>query len=326
MTTVPEALLEAIRNGHHFVVVSHVSPDGDAIGSGLATARILQAMGKGAVVWNRDLTPPLFGALPGGERIHTGSLPPAGFPDTFDHALVLECPQLDRTGIETHLGDLHILNVDHHLGNEQYGEVNWVDTAAPAVGELIYRLARAAHVELDEVTASLLLLTLVTDTGGFRFSNASARAFESAAEMVRDGARPELVGEWLYENRTLPSLRLVGAMLETLEVAATDSRIATAVVTQAMYAASGASAADTEGLVDYPRSIAGVRAVALLRQLDEPESWKVSLRSRGDVDVQRLALRHGGGGHRNAAGCQLEGPLDVVRSRIIDELRALFQA
>jgi phosphoesterase RecJ-like protein len=326
MTTVPEALLEAVRGGHRFVVVSHVSPDGDAIGTGLATARVLQAMGKGAVVWNRDVTPPLFNALPGSDRIHTGTEPPAGFPDAFDHAIVLECPQLDRTGIEARLDPMQILNIDHHLGNEQYGKVNWVDTAAPAVGELVYRLARAAHVEVDELTASLLLLTLVTDTGGFRFSNATDRAFESAAELVRDGARPELVAEWLYENRTLPSLRLVGAMLETLAVAPDEPRIATAVVTQAMYAATGATAADTEGLVDYPRSIAGVRAVALLRQLDEPSNWKVSLRSRGDVDVQRLALQHDGGGHRNAAGCQLQGPLETVRNRIVSELASLLES
>jgi len=324
MTTVPEALLDLVRDGHRFVVTSHVSPDGDAVGSSLATARVLRSMGKGAVVWHRDPTPPLFRALPGSDHIHVGNEPPSGFPEAFDRILVLECPQLDRTGLESHLKNLPILNVDHHLGNEQYGKVNWVDTAAPAVGELIYRLARAAHVEIDQVSADLLLLSLVSDTGGFRFSNATVRAFESAADMVRDGARPETVSEWLYENRTLPTLRLLSAMLETLEVVANEPRIATALITQEMYATTGASAADTEGLVDYPRSIAGVQAVALLRQLDEPESWKVSLRSRGDVDVQRIALQHEGGGHRNAAGCRMNGALESVRRRIVEELRSLF--
>ena len=325
MSTVPEELLDAIRGGHRFLIVSHISPDGDAIGSALAAARILRNMGKAAVVWNRDPTPRLFDAMPGSDHIHVGEDGPAGFPDAFDHVLVLECPQLDRTGLETRLDALPILNIDHHLGNERYGAANWVDTGAPAVGELVYRLGRAAHVEIDETTATLLLLALVSDTGGFRFSNATVRAFESAADLVRDGARPETVAEWLYENRSLPSLGLAAAVMKTVEVDEEEPRIATAVVTQEMYAASGASAADTEGLVDYPRSIAGVQAVALLRELETSGDWKISLRSRGNVDVQAIALRHEGGGHRNAAGCLLRGSLDDARERITGELRELFR-
>lgn len=326
MSAVPEELLDAIRNGHRYLIVSHISPDGDAIGSALAAARILRNMGKSAVVWNLDSTPHLFNAMPGSDRIHVGEDGPSGFPEAFDYALILECPQLNRTGLETQLQSLSILNIDHHLGNERYGVFNWVDTGAPAVGELVYRLAQAAHVEIDETTATLLLLALVSDTGGFRFSNATVRAFESAASLVEDGARPEVVAEWLYENRSLASLRLAAAVIGTIQVDEEDPRIATAVVTQDMYAASGASAADTEGLVDYPRSVAGVEAVALMRQLDAPDEWKISLRSRGAIDVQSIALRYEGGGHRNAAGCLFRGSIDDARQRIVDELRELLRS
>jgi phosphoesterase RecJ-like protein len=326
MTTtpkVPDDLLRTIRQGNRFLLASHVNPDGDAVGSELGLARLLRGLGKGAVVWNRDATPTVYRAMPGAERIHAGEEPPAGFPERFDGIVVLECPTLDRTGLEEVLtaSGLPLANVDHHLGNQHYGSVNWVDPAAPAVGEMVFRLARALKVRMPEEVADALYLCLVTDTGGFRFSNATVAAFEAAAALVAEGARPAVVSRWLYESRPEASVRLLGRMLESLELHA-GGRVATALLTRGMYAAAGASHSDAEGLIDHPRSIAGVEAVALVREIEDGRA-KVSLRSRGEVDVEKIARRHGGGGHKNAAGYEAGGSPGEVAA---DAVAALTEA
>jgi phosphoesterase RecJ-like protein len=310
-TKAPEDLLRKIRQGNRFLLTSHVNPDGDAIGSELGLARLLRRLGKGAVVWNLDQMPAIYRPLPGSDRVHCGAEPPAGFPEKFDGIVVLECPSLDRTGIEQHLAPLApgaalpLINIDHHLGNQHYGAVNWVDSAAPAVGEMVFRLAQALKVALEPEIASCLYLTLVTDTGGFRFSNATPAAFEAAAALVREGAHPEQVAQWLYESQPAAVVRLLGEMLQTLELHH-GGRIATVRLDPEMFARAGAGAADSEGLIDHPRSIAGVDAVALIRRREDG-TYKVSLRSRGEVDVEKVARHHGGGGHRNAAGYALNG-------------------
>lgn len=321
-TKTPEDLLRKIRQGNRFLLTSHVNPDGDAIGSELGLARILRQLGKGAVIWNRDVTPALYRPLPGSDRIHVGSEPPAGFPKVFDAWIVLECPSPDRTGLEEHLGAVPVLNLDHHLGNQLYGAINWVDSAAPAVGEMVYRLSQALKLTLDPETASALYLTLVTDTGGFRFSNATPAAFEAAASLVRDGAQPEQVSQWLYESQPEAAVRLLAEMLQSLKIHQ-GGRIATVRITQEMIAKVGAGPGDSEGLIDLPRSIAGVEAVALLRQREDG-SFKVSLRSRGEVDVEKVARHHGGGGHRNAAGFALTGAADDLESQVVAELSEIL--
>ncbi len=318
-TNPPDALLDALRRGDRFVLTGHRRPDGDSLGSALGLARLLRSLGKGALVWNRDEAPTIYRVLPGADRIHVGSTPPPAFPDAFNAAITLECPSLDRTGLGEELGRLPILNVDHHLGNQHYGQINWVDTAAPALGTMIYRLGRALGARLDEDTATALYLTLVTDTGGFRFANATAEAFEAAAELVRQGAKPERVALWVYESHPLAAIRLLGEMLSSLELH-DGGRIATVVLTDEMFARAGATAADAEDLVDTPRSIAGVETVALLRQLDG-DRWKGSLRSRGPVDVERIARQFGGGGHKNAAGFEAPGERAPLLARLVDELQ-----
>lgn len=315
----PDGLLQALRNGQRFVLTGHRRPDGDSLGSALGLARVLRQLGKGVQVWNRDPMPPAYAALAGSDRIHVGAEPPKGFPDAFDYAVCLECPTLDRTGLAEHLGALPALNLDHHLGNELYGEVNWIDTGAPALGEMMYRLADTLGVDLDAQTATALYTAVMTDTGGFRFGNATARAFEVAAALVRHGAKPEHVSQWIYESQSEASLRLLGEMLGSLRLHHAG-RIATVWLLEEMFQRSGATAADAEDLVDYPRSIAGVDAVALLRQ-QGPQSFKGSLRSRGEVDVESIARSYGGGGHKNAAGFEAAGEAEALTVALVDRLQ-----
>ena len=214
-TAVPENLLNRLRSDHRFLLTSHVNPDGDAIGSSLGLARILRSLGKGALVWSRDEVPTRYSHLAGSERVHVGEEPPANFPESFDVVVTLECPELNRTGLENHFEGLPIVNIDHHLGNEHYGEVNWIDTAAPSLGEMIYRVARGLMVDLDKETATCLYLTLVTDTGGFRFANATPAAFQAAGVLVEEGAQPDEVAKWLYESQPKSAVRLLGLMLQS---------------------------------------------------------------------------------------------------------------
>jgi phosphoesterase RecJ-like protein len=315
----PDALLQKIRAGHRFVLTSHVSPDGDAVGSALGAARMLRTLGKSATVWLRDPLPRVFAHLPGAPRVHVGEEPPAGFPEAFDTLWALECPSAERTGLAPAFGrGLTVLNTDHHLGNEHYGDVNWTDTASPACGELVLRIARGLNATLDADAASCLYLALVSDTGGFRFSNATIGAFEAGAELVRQGAEPERVSQWLYESQPEGAVRLLGEMLRSLALHH-GGRIATVELTRAMFAAAGAVPGDSEGLIDTPRSIAGVEVTALGRGLGDGRT-KVSLRSRGAIDVQAVAQRHGGGGHKNAAGCTLDGSEGEVLTRLLPEL------
>ncbi len=323
---IPEDLPALIRRGRSFLLTSHANPDGDAIGSELGLARILEALGKRVTIWNLHPTPTVYRPLPGAAAIHSGPEPPAGFPGAFDAAIVLECPTLDRTGLEVRLQSaLRLVNIDHHLGNASYGELNWVDTEAPAVGVLVADLARALGVALDVETANCLHLALVTDTGGFRFANSTPAAFDAASRLVGAGARVETVSQWLYESQPEASIRLLGELLVTLKRHGAGGRVATVYLTAAMFTKAGASAGDSEGLIDTPRSVAGVEAVAMLRELG-PAEWKVSLRSRGAADVEQVARRRGGGGHRNAAGCRISGELDEVRATLAAELEAAVGA
>ena len=298
--SVPEPLLALIRRGHRFVLTSHVHPDGDAIGSEIGLARILHKLGKGATIWNRDPAPRAYHALHGSDRIHVGPSVPAGYPDLYDAVIVLECPSPDRTGLDEELGELQRINIDHHLGNQHYGKINWVDSGAPAVGVMVYRIAKALNLDLDPMTANALYLALHTDTGGFRFSNTTPEAFDAAAALVRSGAEPHTVAQWLYESQPTSALMLLKEMLQSFELHA-EGRVATVWLTQEMVERSGAQLGDSEGLIDHPRSVAGVESVALFRELKDG-GYKVSLRSRGTVNVQAIAQTWGGGGHHNAAG------------------------
>ena len=319
----PESLLQALRDANRLVLTSHRNPDGDALGSEIGLARLLRQLGKEVVVWNYDAGPAVYGPALLGEELHIGSEPPPGFPEAFDAAVVLECPSLDRTGHEDRIGAVPLLNIDHHLGNEGYGAEQWIDTEAPSVGAMVFRLAGALGLELDSGTADALHLTLVTDTGGFRFSNTTAEAFEVAADLVRAGASPERVGGWVYESQPLAYLRMLGDMLQTLELHS-EGRLATVFLTHDMIERSDAAPGDAEGLIDHPRSLAGVEAVALFKEQADG-SHKVSLRSRGALDVERVARHFGGGGHQNAAGFKSALPKDRLRAETCGALIDLLE-
>ncbi len=318
----PGAAVAALRSARRVLVTSHMSPDGDAIGSELALAELAERLGATVTVVNRDRPPSGLDELPGCERIVVVHRLARERIEEHDLAVLLECPGLDRPGLDG-LDAVPILNVDHHRGNELYGAVNYVDEEAPAVGEMVWRMFRAAGVGPSPEAATCAYAALATDTGDFRYANATPRAFAAAAEMVAAGARPERVAELVHERRSEGSIRLLGEALATLELHA-GGKVAVMWVDAEAFRRAGARPEDTEDLVNAPRAIAGVRAVAFLKQW-EPGVVRVSLRSKGSVDVQAVAASFGGGGHTNAAGCTIRDGLEAARAAVVARLTAAVE-
>ena len=308
------AALARLRRASRVLLTSHAAPDGDALGSELGLAEVARALGIAVTIVNRDPHPAPLGFLPGLETIRVEAELPAGFEREFDLAVLLECPGLDRPALAG-LERLPLLNIDHHLENARYAEVNVVDEDAPAVGEMVLAIADAAGVTVTESMATNLYAALVTDTGDFRYSNATPRAFTAAARLVTAGARPAQIAEALWEHNPERVVRLTAEVLGTLELLA-GGRLAVISCDRAMLEHAGARPEDTENLINIPRGIDGVRVAVFFKALKDG-AVRVSLRSRGDVDVQGVAKAFGGGGHRNAAGCTIAGTVAEARPRLL---------
>lgn len=313
--------VDRLRRARRLLLTSHRSPDGDAIGSELALAELAATFGVEAVIINRDPVPPTLVELPGVASVRVSDRLADDELDSFDLVVAVECPELDRCGFDN-LDDRPILNIDHHLANPAYGEVNYIDEDAPAVGEMVWKMYRAAGVTPSAEAATNTYAALATDTGDFCYSNARPRAFAAAAEMVEHGAEPSTIAEWIHDGRTVASIRLLAEALTTLRFGC-GGRVASLFVDEAAFARAGAASTDTEEIINVPRAVSGVEAVVFLKQW-EPGVVKVSFRSRGDVDVRSVAARFGGGGHTNAAGCTIAGDVAAARTEIEAALAELL--
>ncbi|MEW6337688.1 MAG: bifunctional oligoribonuclease/PAP phosphatase NrnA [Acidobacteriota bacterium] len=318
----PRAALDRLARARRVVITSHSAPDGDALGSELGLAAIAAHLGVATTIVNRDPHPSSLAFLPGVESVLVRPALPEPLEELFDLAVLLECPGLDRPGLPG-LDRVPILNIDHHLANARYGEVNYLDEEAPAVGEMVMLMADSAGVPITADTATALYTALVTDTGDFRYSNATPRAFAAAERLVRAGAQPHRIADGLWEHVPARVVRLTAAALATLELLA-DGRLATVSCDSAMLDAAGAFPEDTENLINIPRSIDGVQ-VAVMFKAFKPGAVRVSLRSRDEIDVQAVAAAFGGGGHRNAAGCTVPGTLADARRAVIARVEALME-
>jgi phosphoesterase RecJ-like protein len=313
----PRAAVARLGRAQRALVTGHLRPDGDSLGSQLALAELAHALGVSTTVVNHDTAPSSLSQLPGIETVVVSDDLPADFPNAFDLVVAIECPDRDRAGFSG-LDRLPILNIDHHPANDLYGEVNYIDVGAPAVGEMIWRMFAEAGVEASATAATNAYVALSTDTGDFRYSNATGRAFRAAAEMVDAGASPTTVAHWIHGRRPAAAVKLLGEALSTLRFEA-GGRVAVVELDEAAFRRSGAGPEDTEDVINHPRAIDGVRAVAFLKQW-EPGVVRISLRSTGDVNVRRVAEEFGGGGHANAAGCTIESDLADARERIVAAL------
>jgi len=312
-STDPHDAAIKLSEAYRILLTCHRNPDGDAIGSELAIAELAEKRGVKAVIVNRDETPANLRMLPGADRVVVSNDLPEDFPEKYDLVVTVECPQIERSGFEG-LTQLPILNIDHHPDNPAYGVVNYLDDQSPAVGEMVWRLFGEVGVLPSPEAATNMFTALSTDTGDFRYSNATGRAFRAAAEMVDAGAQPPQVANWVHNNRSLASVRLLGESLRTLRIVC-DGRLALITADQEAFQRAEAGPEDTEETVNIPRSIAGVEAVVYFKQW-EPDVVRISLRARGSVDVRKVAASFGGGGHPNAAGCTVKGKLTEVEEMV----------
>ncbi len=307
-------IVAALRAGERFLVASHVTPEGDTVGSQLALCLALQDMGKSVVAYNSDPIPRNIRFLPYAENIVTQIDPEAA----FDAAIVVDAADPSRIG--PGLADAlprcrQVINIDHHKTNTGFGDLRFVDPDASATGEVVYRLLKAIPSTITHEIAVNLYVTVLTDTGSFHYTNATPAAFRIAGEMVSLGVRPWSIAEKIYESNPAARMRLLGKVLGTLEVSP-GGKIASIVVSRSDLAAHGCTADLTDGFINFPRSIEGVE-VALMFREEAEATYKVSFRSRGSVDVAAIAGLFGGGGHRNSAGCLVRGRLAEIKSRVL---------
>jgi phosphoesterase RecJ-like protein len=311
------AIRRAILQRQRFVVTSHARPDGDAIGSQVAMALALRQLGKDVQMVGADPAPPQFQVFPGVRDIHVST----AVVGEFDAAIVMECSDLSRTGVEG-LDKYFVINIDHHPGNTGYGAINWFEPGAAACSEMVFDVIEALGVTLTPEMATHIYIAILTDTGGFHFSHITARTFEICRRCIEAGAEPVAIARAVYDSSTIGRLRLMGTVLHSLEFEA-GGRAAIAALTLSLLQETGATHEDSDGLINIPLNVKDIEAVAFFKEI-APESFRISLRSKGSVDVNRVATVFGGGGHKNAAGCTLNGPYAEVRRRLVDELnRAL---
>ena len=301
-------MIETIRAGRRFVVASHQRPDGDAIGSAMAMALALRALGKEATVVT-DAVPPAF-LLPF-PAVDTLQIAPA-VTQAFDAALIMECGDLSRTGV-TGLDRSPVMNIDHHPGNTVYGAVNWIDESAAACGEMVFTLIEALGAPLTRDIATHVYLAVLTDTGSFHFSHLSPRTYEIARRCVEAGADPQWIARTHYDSNSLARVRIFGAVMNGM-VIVDAGRVALLSITRKTMADLGATNDDLEGLINFPLTVKDIEAVAFFKEVGDGD-WRVSLRSKGPVDIGAIARASGGGGHTNAAGCSATGSLDDVHKQ-----------
>jgi bifunctional oligoribonuclease and PAP phosphatase NrnA len=309
------AVAERIFEGRRFLITSHRNPDGDALGSSLALQMMIRKMGKEATVLVRDPFPGSLAHMAGADQVIISDSLPGDYPDGYDAMFTMECPEVERTGFPVLPGP--VINIDHHLGNTMYGEINFLDLDAPSVGEMVLQMNQHLGVPLDRDIATAMYVSLSTDTGFFRYSNTTLRAFEAASQLVRAGANPGEISLWINESNRLGAIKLLGLCLSTLQMHH-DGRIATLELPRRFFVEAGALPEDSEGLVNYGRTIDGVQVAALLKEGDG--GTRISMRAKPGVDTQKVAARFGGGGHKAASGCFVAAPMDEAKRTIVDLL------
>lgn len=310
-------ILSAISEGKRFLITAHVRLDGDALGSELALYHLLKDLGKEVVVCNQDATPDHYRFLPGAEHIVHDPVRP----EEYDVGIVLDCSELERVGeIAADVAAIPtLINIDHHVSNSRFCELRLLDPKASSTGELLYRLIRAMRATMTKDICTNLYAAILTDTGGFRYSSTRQEALWAAGDLVEGGADPQWISENIYESDPPAKLKLLARVLETLEMDPALG-IASMTVTEEHLRQTGATMEHTDGFIDIPRTIKGIN-IAMLYTQRGAKQFKLSLRSKGRVNVEKIARRFGGGGHINAAACQIEGDLETIKSRVLEAVK-----
>jgi len=313
-----DKIIEVVRQCQRFLITSHVRLDGDALGSELAFYLVLKGLGKDVVVFNEDPTPENYLFLPGAAEI-THHLED---PLLYEAAFLLDCSELERVGRESGriAGIGKVINIDHHLSNDGCWEIKLLDPQASSTGELIWRIIKAMGISPTVEVATNLYTAILTDTGSFHYSNTTPEALKAAGELVAHGASPQWISQNVYENEPAEKMKLFGRVLDNLSLAE-DGKVVMLTVRLRDIEEIGAKHYHTEGFVDAGRKMKGVLVSTLFTETDE-NVYKVSMRSKDDIDIEQVARVFGGGGHRNAAAFRIEGKIEAVQKRVLEVLKS----
>jgi bifunctional oligoribonuclease and PAP phosphatase NrnA len=322
---IPEQIIKIVNAATHVVLVTHVHPDGDALGSLLGLADILEGQGKKVFRYLEEPVSHLYDFLPDCDLVDTDLAAlkrfAAGAGAGNVVSISLDCGDRDRLGMAKRelLAISPFVVIDHHYGHRAFGDLLWLEPERSSTGELVYELAQFMGVKISKKAAFSLYVAISTDTGSFRYANTSPRTLRIAADLVDSGVRPEEVADKVYDNYTLERLRLMEMVLATLQISAAG-QIGLIQVSPEMFERSGATAADVEGFVNYPRALSSVRVAVFLKEVQKG-MISVSLRAKGDCDVAVLAASFGGGGHRNAAGFRfVDKSMADVQKEVLEAL------
>lgn len=307
-------VVELIENKQKFAITTHVKPDGDGLGSSLGLCWLLRSLGKSAEVIVRGDIPNSYRSLPGADEIRQVE----AVDRDYDAIFVIECSDLARPGINGLESELTV-NIDHHATGEHFGTINWIDSTASAVGEMIYNLCKAIGGRVTREIAECVYMALVTDTGSFHFSNTTDRTLKVASELIKAGVKPAEISEAVYNNYPWSRIELMRQVLGTVR-RDESGRIAYMRQTLRMREDAGAVDGDNNGFVNIPLAAKEILAAVYMREVG-PNQFRVSLRSKGDINVAKVAEKFGGGGHRNAAGLRIEGDWDETEQEIVSAVR-----
>jgi len=315
MSDVPRQISDLLRSQDTFLVLTHYRPDGDAVGSQLALVHLLKGLGKTVEAWNDDDVPSKFRFLPGSGLI---TRPPAE-PKDFDVVIAIDTSNWQRVGtVSQRIGKRkYFINIDHHVSNDKFAEINWIVPEAPASGQIAFDLIKQGGFTLTSDIAMCLFAAISTDTGSFSYGNTTADSLRATAELVDTGIDVGEICRHVYESYPYARLMLLQKVLAQLQLA-DQKRIAYTWVTAEMFVESGAKREDTEGLIDFARAIQGVIVAVLFEEMTEAGKFRISLRSKHPkIDVNAVARHFGGGGHREAAGARISGEAREIERKVL---------
>ncbi|MDD3312336.1 bifunctional oligoribonuclease/PAP phosphatase NrnA [Pseudodesulfovibrio sp.] len=313
MATPLKRISDILRDGDDFMVASHYNPDGDAIGAMCGVGHLLRSLGKHFRLYNPSGLPARYDFTPLPAPVLTE------LPDTLPRwTIVLDCGSAERMGepLVARAGETRIINIDHHLGNSEFGEENWVDMHQPAVGCMVALLAEALGIPLTGELAECVYLAVATDTGFFSYGSTTPESLELAARLLRDGLNIADMNRRITKQWSEERMHLWTEVMGTVELHL-DRQVAIGIITREMFERTGTGSDDTENIINFIRRLKSVRMAAILRE-EGPDTFKFSLRSYGEDNVQAVAARFGGGGHKNASGGTIRAPLKAAKTMLVE--------
>lgn len=303
-----------IQNSSNIAILSHVAPDGDNIGSSLALYNTLKNMGANPVYILDDDIPKVYKFLKGAQNIHKPDIV-----HNFDLVFVLDCGDIERLGkSRMYINNQFVINIDHHISNTYFGDINLIDANSSATGEIIYKLINKLHSAIDREIAECLYTAIVTDTGQFQYSNTTSKTHEIIAELIKNGVNPSYIYKNIYQSQPKEKIMLIKKALESLELYYNDM-LSCITLSKQQILESGAKESDTENIINYGRDIDGVEVAVFLKEIDT-KKIKVSLRSNSAIDVCKIAMSFGGGGHIRASGCTIKNTLEIAKQLVLDRI------